>query len=125
MLRKKMRPISAALIVCCVVGIAFAGAVKLNLVPVTDSPDPNASGRAVLNYAKCADKTIIQVNCWGLTPGDEYGVNLANGMGGISDPVIAKKNGTITMHGEQEGDQSGNIVRVRNRTVGHLALQSE
>jgi hypothetical protein len=68
-------------------------------------------------------KTIIQVNCWGLTP-NEYGVNLANGKGPV-DRVVAKKNGTITVHGEQEGDQSGCIVRVRNRMQKHQALQSE
>ena len=121
---KKSIVICIAAIVLCVGGIALAKAVKLNLVPVEGSPDLDGSGRAVLNYAKGEDKTIIQVNCWGLTPGDEYGVNLANGKGPVGR-VVAKKNGTITVHGEQEGDQSGCIVRVRNRTQMHQALQSE
>jgi len=124
MLRKKALLICLAAVVLCVAGIALAEAVKLTLVPVDGGPDPDGSGRAVLNYAKGEDKTIIQVNCWELTPGDEYGVNLANGKGPVGR-VVAKKNGTITVHGEQEGDQSGCIVRVRNRTQKHQALQSE
>ena len=121
---KKNMVICIVAIVLCVGGIALAKAVKLNLVPVAGSSDADGYGNAVLNYAKDADKTIIQVNCGGLTPGDEYGVNLANGNGPVGR-VIAKKNGTITVHGEQAGDQSGSIVRVRNRTQSQLALLSE
>ena len=80
---KKSVVICITAIVLCVGGIALAKAVKLTLVPVDDSPDPDGSGRAVLNYAKGEDKTIIQVNCRGLTPGGEYGVNLANGKGPV------------------------------------------
>ena len=121
---KKNIVICIMAIVLCVGGIALAKAVKLNLVPVNHSPDPDGFGRAVLNYAEGEDKTIIQVNCWGLTPGNGYGVNLANGMGSAGG-AVASANGTITIHGEQEGDQSGCIVRIKNRTQNRPALRSD
>lgn len=111
-------------VVLCVGTIALAKAVKLNLVPTNTSTDPDGYGNAILNYSMDEDKTIIQINCWELTPGDRYGVNLADSMGTIGT-ATASQNGTITIHGERAGDLSGSMIRVRNGTQGRPALRSE
>jgi hypothetical protein len=58
--------------------VALAVAVKVELMPYpsADPMEPDATGRAVLNYVKGADKTEVQVNCWGLMADKEYTVLL-------------------------------------------------
>lgn len=110
MLRKKNVLICLAAVVLCVAGIALAAAVKVELMPYAnpgaDPLEPDASGQAVLNYAKGADKTEIQVNCSGLTPGEEYTVWIGT-VGGPWTNVgtfTAKKNGTGNLHAREDGD---------------------
>ena len=121
---KKNMVICIMAILLCVGGIALAKAVKLNLVPPANSVDPDGYGHAVLNYSKDEDVTIIQVNCEGLTPGHQYGVNLGDNMGSVGT-AVAHKNGKIMIHAEREGDLTGNVVRVRNGTLRRPALSSK
>ena len=99
--------------------IVFAGAVKVALCPTGAAPE-EARGRVVLNYAKGADKTEIQVNCWGLDPEQNYTVWIhTTGLGlpvwggwsnlGTFEPNI-KGNGHV--HASVPGDVSGIEVRV-------------
>jgi len=124
MLRKKALLICLAAVVLCVAGVALAKAVKVDLLP-TDPSEPDASGKAVLNYAKGADKTEIQVNCAGLTPGAEYTVWIGT-VGGPWTNVgtfVARKNGTGNLHARPGGDLSELTVGV-NRDVWNNVLLS-
>ena len=57
------------LVIALVAGIALAKAVKVDLVPYVDADgnvlEPNAYGKAMMNYAKGADKTEVQSSCAG------------------------------------------------------------
>ena len=81
-------------------GIALAAAVKVQLAPwAPNGPiEPDASGKANLNYAKGADKTIVQVNCWALMPEAEYTVYLSPDF-----PAEWNMIGTFTTDAEGEG----------------------
>jgi len=115
MLRKKALLICLAAVVLCVAGIALAKAVKVELLPYPAAAplEPDASGQAILNYAKGEDKTEIQVNCSGLTPGAEYTVYIGGGSTWEDiGTFIARKNGTGNLHARPDEDQSGLSVAV-------------
>jgi len=118
MLRKKNVLICLAAVVLCVAGIALAAAVKVELMPYAypgaEPIEPDASGQAVLNYAKGADKTEIQVNCRGLTPGEEYTVYIGSPWEVIGT-FIARKNGSGNLHARPDGDQSGRLPVAVNK----------
>jgi len=73
--------------------------------PGAEPTEPDASGQAVLNYAEGADKTEIQVNCSGLTPGAEYTVYIGSPWEVIGT-FVARNNGTGNLHARPDGDQS-------------------
>ena len=104
--------IFAVLVLCA--GLLMAAAVKFDLQPYGVQAIPGSYGQAVLNYAQGADKTEIQVNCWGLTAGTEYKVYY--GMPWVMvGTFTAKKNGTGNFHTWVAGDASGSTwVRVNN-----------
>jgi hypothetical protein len=70
----KLVALAMALMVLGGAGTAMAKAVRVDLgpFPADDPVEPDAWGRAVLNYAKGAQKTIVQVNVWGLMPNATY-----------------------------------------------------
>jgi len=104
---KKMIMISA--IALCIGGVAFGAAVKVDLNPPPKSGG-DASGRVILNYAKGADKTEIQVNCSGLIGGQNYWITI-DGIGLEPIEAVAKKNGTLAVHVKKEGNQTaGNLI---------------
>jgi len=123
MLRKKALLICLAAVVLCVAGIALAAAVKVDLLPfpAADPLEPDASGKAVLNYAKGADKTEIQVNCAGLTPGAEYTVYIGSPWEVIGT-FVARKNGTGNLHARPDGDQSGRLPVAVNNAANQTVL---
>ena len=118
MLRKKNVLICFAAVVLCIGGLAVAKAVKVELIPYAypgaDPLEPDAAGQAVLNYAKGADKTEIQVNCSGLTPGEEYTVYIGSPWEVIGT-FIARKNGSGNLHARPDGDQSGRLPVAVNK----------
>ena len=83
MRRKNIILICLIAFVLATAGIAFAKAVRVTLEPYAypgqDPDEPNASGRAIVNYSAEDDVTQVQVNCWGLTPNTEYMVYLKPG----------------------------------------------
>ena len=123
MLRKKELLICLAAVVLCVAGIALAAAVKVDLLPYPPAApqEPDASGQAVLNYAKGADKTEIQVNCAGLTPGAEYTVYIGTPWEVIGT-FVARKNGTGNLHARPDGDQSGRLPVAVNNAANQTVL---
>jgi hypothetical protein len=69
----------------------------------------DAGGNAILNYAKGADKTKIQVNCWGLKPRAKYMVLLSDCTDATPDYVelgtfITDKRGNGDLLTHVEGD---------------------
>ena len=78
------------------VEIALADSIRQDLA-FKDNKD--ASGRAILNDAEGADKTEIQVTCWGLKPRAKYRVLLSECTDATPDYI---KLGTLTT------DKSGN-----------------
>ena len=125
MLRKKALLICLAAVVLCVAGIALAKAVKVDLqnpaaLPA-DDPDAGATGRAVLNYAKGADKTVVQINCQGLSPGATYVAGIIGG-GRFPDKYIALPNGKLVIHATMTGDISGKRVVVIREAPGPVYI---
>jgi hypothetical protein len=102
------------LLVLCA-GLLMAKAVKFNLVANGAEAIPGAYGQAILNYAKGADKTEIQVNCWGLLPNTQYFVRLKLPSNKDIGDFTTKKNGTGTFHTWLEGDFS---------TAEHIAIRN-
>ena len=117
MLRKKNLLICLAAVVLCVAGIALAKAVKVDLqnpagLPADDQ-DAGATGRAVLNYAKGADKTEVQFNCQGLTPGATYVIGIVDvGIFPGTGTYTPLPNGKLMVHAAVSGDVSAEHVGV-------------
>ena len=107
-------------------GLALSAAVKVQLVPYSETPPiTGASGQAILNFAKGADATEIQINCWGLTPETEYTVYLKPGFESIGT-FTTMKNGSGNFHLRLAGDQSKNLPVTVNDTAANLTvLQSK
>ena len=124
MLRRSLMLISLAVFVLAGAGIALAAAVKVDLLPypVANPIEPDASGRAVLNYAKGSDKTVAQVNCWGLTPESEYMVYLKDGGWYAIGTFTTRKNGSGNLHVFLEGDHSGHLPVAVNNAANQTVL---
>jgi hypothetical protein len=122
MTRKRLLLVGLAVLVSFA-GVAFAQAVKTDLLPQAPASDPDsgASGQAVLNYAKGADKTEVQINAEGLTPGATYFPGIF-GSGGFPY-VTAGPNGKINVHAEVSGDVSALDAGVY-RVGGPLVLRT-
>jgi len=116
---KKMSLMFLAAVILCGTGIALAAAVKVYLTPypATSPIEPDASGKVVLNYAKGADKTEVQVNCWGLIPEATYAVWLSPD-GGTSYHQIGSfttdEDGDGNLHARLSGDHSGHLPAAVN-----------
>ena len=126
---KKFTPVAVMAVLLCVCGIELAAAVKVDLLPLPGSvaPEPDASGHAVLNYAKGADKTEVQVNCWDLTSETEYTVYLcAPGPEWYEiGSFTTRKNGNGNLHVRLPGDHSAHLpVAVNNAAAGATVLIS-
>jgi len=126
MLSKKMMWICIVAFVLAASGVAFAAAVKiaLNPYPAAEPVDPDASGKAVLNWAKGKDKTEIQVNCWGLDPEAEYTVYIAPVEAGPYTELgtfTTDESGEGSFHARVDGDVSGWVVAV-NDDAGETVL---
>ena len=124
MSHRKLAPVYlAALVVIFAVGIALAGAVKVDLMPYppADPIDEDASGHAILNYAKGADRTEVQLNCKGLEPQTEYTVYLNEGGWNAIGTFTTRKNGTGNFHVKLEGDHSG-ASQVAVNNPGNLTV---
>jgi hypothetical protein len=113
MLRKRNILICLTAVSLCLTGIALGKAVKQELVNENDE----VIGNAILNYAKGADKTEIQVNCHGLEPETEYLIVLyqIDEQGNIADPMvigsfITNKKGKGQLHARVQGDASERSV---------------
>lgn len=128
MWRKSVSLLVAA-IVLCGAGVALAAAVKVNLAHYAGGPDEGASGQAVLNFAKGANKTEIQINCQGLTPDTNYTVYLSQtSTGPTFDPVgdfTTHENGKGNLHLSIPGDVSASVITVNNTALNASVLQSQ
>lgn len=108
-------------------GLALSKAVKMELAPypATSPIEPGASGHAILNYAKGADGTEIQVNCWGLTPDTTYTVYLKPAAYLAIGTFTTKKNGSGNFHIRLDGDQSVTLAVAVNNPGGSTVLHSK
>ena len=108
MLRTRNVLICSAAVALCLVGIALAKAVHQELVEA----DGNTIGKASLNYAKGANKTEIQVDCWDLDPQTEYLLLLCECDGGqVADcfelgSLTTNKQSKGHLHARVGGDYS-------------------
>jgi len=101
-----------AAVILCTTSFALAKAVKRDLV--STGVETGASGKAILNFAKGAAVTQVQVNCRGLTPGNEYGVFLSRGPGMFvkAGTFTVQEDGTGNFHTAIEGEFSDLPVAV-------------
>ena len=127
MSKKKVVSICFAVMFVSVAGIALAMAVKVALMPYNAPPEwrtPNASGHAILVYNN-ADKTEIQVNCWGLNPNNQYSVWLKapdQSQPYMIGTLTAQNDGAATLHARLDGDRSNHVpVSVAVATPPHDA----
>lgn len=93
----------------CLAGIALGKAVHLDLVDA----DGNTIGKANLNYAKGADKTECQMNCWDLEPETDCILLLCecDDDGSVADCIelgsfATNENGRGHLHARVDGDVS-------------------
>ncbi len=122
--------IALALVMVCFVGIAFAAAVKVALKPFDPDGagpllpvDNDASGHAILNWAKGANKTEIQVNCWDLDNNSGYQVFLGPLPGTALGTFTTDDNGTGHLHARLPGNQSTALpVSVKTDPGGVIVL---
>ena len=126
MLRKKLLVTCLATAVLCLTGIVLAKAVKVELAPYPAAAplEPDASGHVILNYAKGTDKTIVQMNCWGLMSEAEYTVYLYNGGFYAVGSFTTRTNGSGNLHVTLEGDASGHLPAAINNAGGATVLLS-
>jgi hypothetical protein len=115
MLRTRNLVISLIAVTSCLAGMGLGKAVRQGLAPA--DLESGAGGHAILNYAKGADKTEIQVNCRGLEPETVYTVLIYDDSqeAGTYDFVggfTTDKNGKGNWHGRVEGDVSGFSVAI-------------
>ena len=117
MSKTKVLMICVGAIVICLAGVALAKAVKVDLEPYpTAGPiEPGAFGKAVLNYAKGADETQIQINCWGLLAETTYKVYLKPAGWELIGTFTTRRNGTGNFHIALECDRSYDLpVAINN-----------
>ena len=119
-----------ALVIALVVGVALAKAVKKDLVPYVNADgtviEPNAYGQAMLNYAKGADKTEVQVNCWDLVSNTMYTVYLNNsGVWHSICTFTTDANGEGHCHAKLPGDHSGHLPVAVNNSANQTVLISQ
>jgi len=96
------------------VTVAFGAAITRDLVQ-TGLNATNEAGRAIVNYAKGADKTEVQINFSGLVNGATYNAYFL-----CPDPAgwipigscTGKKNGKGQIHGRPSTDCSGYEIHV-------------
>ena len=125
MLRKRIALLCLGAVVFAVVAVALAAAVNVQLkpFPLVDPIEPDASGRAILNYAKSADKTEVQVNCWGLMGCQEYTVLLKAPAG--FHPIgsfTTNKKGNGHLHAKLDGDHSTHLPVAVNNDMNQTVL---
>ncbi len=114
MLRPKFTLMCFAAVIVCTSSFALAKAFRVDLAPT--GIEPGASGKAIVNFAKGAEVTQVQVNCRGLTPGAEYGVFFPTGFGSVrAGTFTVREDGTGNFHIALDGDYSGRSV-----AVGHV-----
>ena len=80
--------------------------------------EPEASGRAIFNLAKGAGKTIVQLNCKGLTADVEYTAFVFHsGTWHEVGKFVAKKNGTGILHLDLPADITDTVRVGVNREI--------
>ena len=125
MLRRRILLLCLGAVVFTAAAVALAAAVKVQLMPFppADPIEPDACGRVVLNYAKDADKTEVQVNCWGLMGCEEYTVYLKapGGFHPIGDFTTNKK-GNGHLHAKLPGDHSAHLPVAVNNAMNQTVL---
>ena len=126
MLRKNPAIMCVATVVLCVAAIALAKAVRIELKPYPEEApaEPGASGHAVINYVKGADKTIVEVNCRGLMAETEYKVYLEKDEEFYEiGSFTTRGNGSGNLHVEIETDASADVpVAVNNAETDTTVL---
>lgn len=124
MLRKRLVVTCLVGLVLCTTGLALAKAVKVDLV--STSKMAGVSGKAILNYAKGADVTQIQVNCRGLKPETEYTVFLSVrvGMDIKAGTFKVQEDGTGSCHAAIDGDVSALPVAIGDANGWEMVLTS-
>ena len=76
----------------------------------------------MLNYAKGADKTEIQVNCSGLIAGEDYVAYLKMAVWTAIGEFTAGPNGKGNFYGRPDGDCSGLTVAVNQKTINRTVV---
>ena len=124
MLHKRRVLVCLAVATVCLAGIALAKAVKQELV----NEDGEEIGQAILNYAKGANKTECQVNCWDMEPETEYTALVCecDDDGEIVDCIelgsfTTNKKGKGNLHASVEGDVSNWCVVLGTEGTDGLA----
>ena len=117
-MKKYASVVAICMLAVMVATAAFAAAVKIDLANSGEANHPDAVGKAVLNYAKGADKTEIQINCSGLIPGNTYEVYVKCNAGWVSiGEFVAGPNGKGTFHARPDGDCSACMIAVNDQAV--------
>jgi len=100
---EKMSHIKVA-VICFVAAVllsnspACAGAVTVELKPLTKSNELQPAGHLLINYIEQRNRTIMQVDCWGLKAATSYSV------WGMDQKGTCKKIDTFTTNGTGSGN---------------------
>lgn len=119
MLTRKNLLITLSAIVLATSSLAMARAVRIRLKRVGDYEGRGAKGRAIINYAKGSQKSILRLHCRGLTPYEQYQVYIGEPYAEDEDPKVkgkdikkatAKRNGTLKVHAFYPGEDLRNLT---------------
>ncbi|HUW20513.1 MAG TPA: hypothetical protein VMW16_14545 [Sedimentisphaerales bacterium] len=124
---KKVGLICVVSVVLLAAAVALAAAVKVELLPCpAENPiEPNASGHAILNYAQGRDKTMVEINCWGLKADMNYTAHLKAPEGFHSIGMFTtRKNGSGNLNVDLEGDHSAHLPVAINNDANETVLRS-
>jgi hypothetical protein len=106
-------------------GVAFAAATKYDFVnkAPAGSAEADAVGFVVVNYAKGKDKTVWNIQCFGLAGKTEYTVK----RGGVAVAMFeTNKKGHGHVNVQQDGDQtSGGAVNIRRADDNKRVLRAK
>lgn len=113
--------ILCAVLVCTVVGVAFAGARRITSFETFDPEPAAADGMAVINYVSGQDRTVVQVILSDFTPNESYVVIIGNA-GPMTVDRTDPSNPMLLVSNPDDTMIAGQFGSIRAGSSGHVTV---